>query len=206
GGALPAQAKSVIGVPVPPKPTATSVEKTVKSMIPPKPAIVVPSAPNPHNLQLPVLPVVFVPNGLRPALGVLGPTGVVTCQVSYLGPLGLIVVMSKAMDTLGQHPFVPSLFSPLFSPVTTVCTAAPYPTVSSCGPDGTITHTLAKHPDLPTVPGGLPTVDPFATIPAPFASLVVEVGAVQTDVQHYVYNDTVKLTLQKKVEKQLECK
>ena len=205
GGALPAQAKTVIGIPTPPKPTVGHTEKLVQSMVPATPAIIVPGVPDPNHLELPILPYVAIPPGLRPLLGVLSPTSVVTCQLAYLGPLGAIVALSKVMDTAGQHPFSPSFLSPAFGPVSTICTAAAFPTVSSCGPDASITQALANHPDVPSVPGGLPAVDPFATVPAPFASLVVEIGAVQYDLAHYVYNDTVKLPLENKLEKQLAC-
>ena len=204
GGALPA-AQAVLGVPTPPVPSPGQVQATVKSLVPQKPTIVTPSVPDPNNLQFPILPYVPVPSGLKPALGVLSPTNVVTCQAAYLGPLVAIVALSKVMDTLGQHPVAPSLISPAFGPVSTVCTASAYPTVASCGPDGTITDALANHPDLPSVPGGVPTVDPFASVPAPFASVVVEVGAVQNDVEHYVYYDSYRFTFQKKLAQQLEC-
>jgi hypothetical protein len=201
---LPAHAKLVTA---PPVPSPGQLQKTIKSFVPPVPVIIVPEVPDPNNLHFPlVIPAAPIPPGARPALGVLSPTTFTTCQVSYLGPLGAAVVMSKVMDTLGQHPVAPGFWTPAFSPVLTICTLAPYPTVESCGPDGTIQDALADHPDVPSVPGGLPAVDPFAQVPAPFASLVVEIGAVQYDLEHYVYNDTTHLPLQKKVAKQLECK
>ncbi|MEY2419527.1 MAG: hypothetical protein QOG90_2207 [Actinomycetota bacterium] len=203
-GALPA--KALLGVPTPPVPSPGQLQSTVKSLVPAKPTVIVPTVPDPNHLALPILPYVAIPDGARPALGVLSPTAVVTCQVAYLGPLGGIVALSKVMDTLGQHPVSPSFFSPAFGPVSTICTASAFPTVSSCGPDGTITDALADHPEVPALPGGVPTVDPFATVPAPFASLVVEIGAVQYDIAHYVYNDSAHLPLQKKVYTQLECK
>jgi hypothetical protein len=203
-GALPA--KAVLGVPAPPVPSPGQLQQQVKSLTPQKPTVVVPGVPNPDNLQFPILPYVAVPPGLRPALGVLSPTNVVTCQGAYLGPLVGIVALSKVMDTVGQHPIAPSFFSPAFGPVSTVCTASAFPTVSSCGPDGTITDALGDHPELPAVPGGVPSVDPFSSVPAPFASVVVEIGAIQNDVEHYVYNDAYRFNTQKKVATQLECK
>lgn len=203
-GALPARA--LLGVPTPPVPSPGQLQNTVKSLVPQQPTIVMPTVPDPNNLQFPVLPYVAVPSGARPALGVLSPTNVVTCQASYLGPLAAIVALSKVMDTVGQHPLSPSFLSPAFGPVSTICTASAFPTVTSCGPDATITDALGDHPELPSVPGGLPSVDPFATVPAPFASLVVEIGAVQYDIEHYVYNDSTKLPLRNKVYNQLECK
>jgi hypothetical protein len=203
-GAAPAQA--VLGVPAPPVPSAGELQATAKSLVPPRPVIIVPSVPDPNNLAFPlVIPAAPIPPGARPALGVLSPTTFTTCQVSYLGPLGAAVAMSKVMDTLGQHPVSPGFLAPAFSPVLTVCTLAPYPTVESCGPDGTIQDALADHPELPAVPGGIPAVDPFAQVPAPFASLVVEIGAVQYDLEHYVYFDSTQLALDHRVAKQLEC-
>jgi hypothetical protein len=204
GAALPA--KAVLGVPTPPVPSPGQVQQLATSMIPPPPVVIVPSVPDPNNLQFPlVIPAVPIPPGARPALGVLSPTTVVTCQASYLGPLLAAVALSNVMDTLGQHPVAPGVLGPAFGPVLTLCTAAPYPTVSSCGPDATIQDALAEHPELPAAPGGVPAVDPFASVPAPFASLVVVLGALQYDVEHYAYFDTVQLGFQKRVAEQLEC-
>jgi hypothetical protein len=204
-GALPA--KAVLGVPTPPVPSPGQVQQLATSMVPPPPVVIVPSVPDPNNLQFPlVLPAVPIPSGARPALGVLSPTTVVTCQASYLGPLVAAVALSSVMDTAGQHPIAPGFAGPVFGPVLTLCAAAPYPTVSSCGPDATIQDQLANHPDLPAAPGGVPAVDPFASVPAPFASLVVMVGAIQYDVEHYVYFDSTALKVQHRVANQLECK
>jgi hypothetical protein len=202
-GALPA--KAVLGVPAPPTPTPQSVEALAKTFVPARPNIILPGVPDPNHVTFPPVPYVAPPAGAGPALGVLSPTTVLTCQVAYLGPLGGIVLMTVVMDQLGQHPVAPGFLNPAFSPAVTLCVAAPSPTVSSCGPDGTITDALANHPAVPALPGGVPTVDPFATVPAPFASVVVEIGAVQYDVEHYVYNDSTHLPLQHKVYNQLEC-
>jgi hypothetical protein len=203
-GAVPA--KAVLGVPTPPVPSPGQLQQMATSFVPPPPVVIVPSVPDPNNLQFPlVIPAAPIPAGARPALGVLSPTTVVTCQVSYLGPLGAAVALSKVMDTAGQHPVAPGILGPAFGPALTLCTAAPYPTISSCGPDATIQDQLADHPDLPSVPGGIPAVDPFASVPAPFASLVVEIGAIQHDVEHYVYFDSTTLKLQDRVAEQLEC-
>jgi hypothetical protein len=203
-GALPARA--VLGVPTPPTPSPGQLQTVAQSFVPPTPVIIPPSVPDPNNLHFPlVIPAAPIAPGVRPALGVLSPSAFTTCQVSYLGPLVAAVAMANVMDTLGQHPVAPGFWTPAFSPVLTVCTLAPYPTVESCGPDGTIQDTLADHPDVPSVPGGVPVVDPFAQVPAPFASLVVEIGAVQYDIEHYVYFDSTHLKLQKRVATQLEC-
>src|SRR5690349_13131504 len=136
GGALPA--KAVLGVPTPSVPSAGQLQQAAKSFVPPPPAVIVPSVPDPNHLTFPLfIPAAPIPPGARPALGVLSPTTVVTCQVSYLGPLGAAVALSKVMDTLGQHPVSPGFLGPAFGPALTLCTIAPYPTVSSCGPDGT---------------------------------------------------------------------
>ena len=202
-GAAPARA--ILGVPVPPVPSAGQAQQTAKSLVPQPPNVIVPSVPDPNHLMFPPVPYVAPPAGLRPALGVLSPTEVLTCQVAYLGPLAGIVALTVVMEKAGEHPVPPGFLSPAFSPVVTLCVAADFPKVKSCGPDATITGALANHPDVPALPGGVPTVDPFADVPAPFATVVVEVGAVQGDLEHYVYNDSVRLPLEHKLSKQLEC-
>ena len=202
-GALPARAAIV---PTPPVPSPGELQATVKSFVPPRPVIIVPSVPDPNNLQFPlVIPAVPIPPGARPALGVLSPTTFTTCQASYLSRLLLPIALAKVMDTAGQHPVPNGFLTPALSPLLTICTLAPYPTVSSCGPDATIQDQLADHPDVPSAPGDVPAVDPFAQVPAPFASLVVAIGALQYDLEHYVYSDSAHLKLQKRVATQLEC-
>src|SRR5205085_9048334 len=79
GTALPAHAKSVGGVEVPPAPDAAYIRALLLSVTPATPSVPMPSVPDPDNLQLPQLPYVPVPAGLTPALGILAPSTVVTC-------------------------------------------------------------------------------------------------------------------------------
>jgi hypothetical protein len=130
---------------------------------------------------------------------------VLTCQASYLGPLAGIVALTALFDAAGVEPPVkPSFLGPLFGPVLTACVLAPFPTVNSCGPDGSITSQLSTLPPLPAA-GPLPAVDPFASVPAPFASVVVMLKAIQTDVAHYAYADSWSPKFANRVAKQLGC-
>ncbi len=205
GGALPAQA--VLGVEQPPVPTPGQVEALVMSFVPATPGVPTPGV-NPDNPQLPTLPYVAPPSGLVPALGVLSPTTVVTCQVAYLGPLGAVVVMTALLDALppGTVPVQPSFLSPLFSPVVTACVLAPFPEYTACGPDQQIADALGGAPSAPGVPvPGVPSVDPFSTLPAPFASAVVIARAAELAVLHYVYNGTQPNKLTKNIANQMTC-
>jgi hypothetical protein len=204
GGALPARA--ILGVEPPPAPTPGYVQTLVLSMVPATPSVPTPSVPDPNNLQLPQLPYAPVPAGLNPALGIVAPTTVVTCTASYLGPLVGIVALTAALDALpADAPIQPSFINPLFSLTTTACVLAPYPDIATCGPDGNIQSQLTSAPTLPAA-GPVPSVDPFAFVPAPFASVVVMAQAVEEMVDHYVYQDSINPVLTNKVAKQLDCK
>ena len=205
GTALPASAKSVVGVEVPAVPTPAKIQTLVRSMIPAAPSVAVPDI-DPQNPQLPTLPYVAVPPGLQPLLGVAAPSTVVTCTASYLGPLVGIVAITAAMDAVpADLPIQPSFINPLMSLFTTACVLAPYPEIATCGPDGNIQKQLTSAPTLPAA-GPVPSVDPFAFVPAPFASVVVIAQAIEKAVDHYLYNDAIKPKLTNKVAKQLTCK
>jgi hypothetical protein len=202
GSALPA--KALLGVPAPPAPSATQLQTLATSLVPATPTVTPPTV-DPNNPSLPYLPYVAVPSGLSAATGVLSPTTVLTCQAAYLGPLMGIVAISALSDAAGVDlPVKPSFLGPLFAPALSACLLAPYPTLTSCGPDGTITDQLATLPALPAA-GPLPAVDPFASVPAPFASLVVMLGALQHDVGHYAYADSWSPKFANKVAAQLAC-
>lgn len=202
GWAVPAKA----AFEAPPVPTPAQLQATVKSLVPARPTVVPPDV-DASNPTFPSLPYVAPPAGLQPALTVASPTTVLSCQAAYLGPLAAIVALSKVFATAGVDPPVaPSFLSPAFGPVTTACVLAPYPSISSCGPDGTITDALADHPDVP-IPsvGGLPTVDPFASVPAPFASVVVILQSIENDLGYYVYGGQTPPEITEPVETELVC-
>ncbi len=202
GSALPA--KALLGIPTPPPPTPAQLQALATGLVPATPTIIVPTV-DPQNPSLPFLPTVNVPPGLKPATGVLSPTTVITCQAASLGPLVGIVAMTAAFDAAGVEPPVkPGFLSPLFGPFLTACVAAPYATWSACGPDGDITAQLTGLPDLPAA-GPAPSVDPFASVPAPFASLVNVLGGLQTAIKEYVYGGAPSLKFGDRVAKQLSC-
>lgn len=161
-GAPVAQAKLV--------PTKEEIQRDLRELKPVAPGVGVPSI-NPDNPQLPNLPFVTIPTGLNPALAVLAPAGVTTCQGAYLGPLVGAVAMTVVLDQLPDNtvPIQPSFLAPLFSPVTTACVLAPFPRWTECKNDAVI-------------------ADQAEQVPAPFASLVTEVDAVQSIVSFYVMN------------------
>lgn len=193
----------------PPVPTVADLRKDIKSIVPKAPSVGVPNV-SLQNPQIPALPYVAPPAGLTPALGFLSPANVISCQAAYLGPLGGVVAMTVLLGQLpdGTLPVQPSFLQPLFSPIVTACVLAPYPTVSSCGQDAAITKRLQNLP-VPAIPSvsGVAVPDPFETAPAPFASLVVEVLALQTLVNHYVYdNKPGGLNQGTQLTKTLNCK
>lgn len=202
GSALPATA--LLGIPTPPPPTPGQLQALATSLVPATPTVVPPEV-NPDNPQLPNLPFVPIPAGLQPALGILSPTTVITCQVSYLGPLIGIVAVTAIFDAAGVDPPVqPSFLGPVWGPVTTACVLAPFPTYTSCGPDGTISEQLAGLPALPGA-GPVPVPDPFSLLPAPFASVVVLLNAIQFDIEHYLYNGAPSPDFADRVADQLSC-
>ena len=203
GMALPA--KAVLGVEPPPAPTPGQLQALVQSFVPPTPAVVPPSVPDATDPQLPTPPFVNPPTGARPLLAAAGPVSVVSCQAAYLGPVLGIVAVTTIFDAAGVEPPVKAGFlAPLFTPVQNVCVLAPYPDISSCGPDETITAQLGDLPSPPAV-GGVPTVDPFSTAPAPFASLVTALLAVQDSVNQYAYQGDNAVKVANKAAKQLTC-
>lgn len=153
-------------------PTVEEVRRNIDELKPVAPGFSVPSI-NPQNPQLPVLPYVQVPAGLNPALGVLSPLGVVTCQAAYLGPLAGAVALTAVLDALPDDtlPIQPSFLSPALSPFTTACVLAPFPRWTACKNDAAIQAQSEA-------------------VPAPFASLVVEVDAIQKIVSFYALNRT----------------
>lgn len=162
GVALPAHADVV--------PTADDIQRNVRELVPQPPAASVPSI-DPANPQLPNLPYVAVPAGLNPALFVLAPAGVTTCQAAYLGPLGGAVALTVLLDELPDNtlPIQPSFLAPATSPLTTACVLAPFPRWTQCDNDAVIAEQASQ-------------------VPAPFASLVVEVDALQKIVSYYALN------------------
>ncbi len=147
----------------------------------PLPGVGVPSI-DPNNPQLPSLPFIPIPAEVMPFTGLISPVTPVLCTLSYLAPLAGAVAMTAIFQQLPvQPPVPPSFLSPLFGPVITACVIALFPDFKSCGPDADITAALAtvggSVPD-PGV-GAVPAVDPFATVPAPFASIVNEVQSIQ---------------------------
>ena len=151
-------------------PTAEDIQQTIKDLTPQPPAVGVPSL-DPANPQLPNLPYVQVPVALNPALGILAPAGVTTCQAAYLGPLGGAVALTVLLGELpdGTLPIQPSFLAPLTSPLTTACVLAPFPRWTACKNDAAIQ-------------------EQSEAVPAPFASLVVEVDAIQRIVSYYALN------------------
>ena len=202
-GAVPAQA--LLGVEPPPVPTPGQLQALAASFVPDAPAVVPPATPDPQDPQLPPPPFVNPPAGASPLLAAAGSASVLTCEAAYLGPLLGIVLITSLFDTAGVQPLVkPGFLSPAFSPVTNACVIAPYPSISSFGPDENITQQLASLPDAPGA-GGVPTVDPFASAPAPFASLVVALLAAQDSVNQYAYGGEPGVNVAKTVTKRLAC-
>ena len=115
--------------------------------------------------KAPALPYIEIPREVRPAFNLLSPVGAPMCQVGYLAP---------------------SFLSPLFSPFNTICVLTPLPKYRTCGPDPQIHQALRRLPEPPAVGGR--TVDVFADVPAPFASVVGTIAAVQFDIENYVPN------------------
>jgi hypothetical protein len=151
-------------------PTAKDIQRDIADLKLQPPAVGVPSV-DPNNPQLPNLPFVSIPVGLSPALGIVAPAGVTTCQAAYLGPLLGAVGMTVVLDQLPDDtiPVQPSFLTPLFGPVTTTCVLAPFPRWTACTNDKTI-------------------ADQAEQVPAPFASLVVEIDAVQKIASYYALN------------------
>jgi hypothetical protein len=200
---LPAHARSVAGVEVPPVPTPAQLQALLKSFIPATPTVTPPDI-DPQNPQIPNLPYVAAPPGLVPVLGALSPTTVVTCQAAYLGPLVGIVAITAAFDAAGVEPPVqPSFINPLFQPVTTACVIAPFPKWTACGPDSDISERIAGLPALPAA--GPVSLDPFSLLPTPFASLMVVLASIENDVSHYLYQGKLKTKVTNKLAKQLTC-
>lgn len=153
-------------------PTVEDIQRNIQELKPAPPAVTAPSI-NPQNPQLPNLPFVQIPAGLNPALFVLGPLGVTTCQAAYLGPLGGAVAMTVVLDNLpdGTLPIQPSFLAPALSPLTTACVLAPFPRWTACRNDAAI-------------------AEQSEAVPAPFAALVTEVDALQKIVSFYALNRT----------------
>ncbi len=151
-------------------PTREELTRDVQDLTPIPPAVGVPDL-DPSNPEIPNLPYIQVPVGLNPALGVLGPVGVTSCQAAYLAPLGGVVAMTVLLDKLPDDtlPVQPSFLNPLFSPITTACVLAPFPRWTACKNDAAIQ-------------------EQSEAVPAPFASLVVEVDAIQRIVSYYALN------------------
>jgi hypothetical protein len=174
-------------------PNKQDIQRLVQGLKLAPPAIAPPKL-DPKNPNLPPLPYVQVPPALNPALAVLSPAEFVVCQGAYLGPLLGVVALTVLLDQLPTEKvrIQPSFLSPAFGPVSTACVLAPFPWYTACKQDAAINKAIeAAKPkqDLPSV-GPLPTVDPFANVPAPFASLVVEVDAIQNIVSFYGLNRT----------------
>jgi hypothetical protein len=203
GTALPASAKSVVGVEVPPVPKPAHIQALVLSLVPATPTVTPPDI-DPQNPELPNLPYVAVPPGLQPAMGVLSPTTVVSCQAAYLGPLVGIVAVTAVFDAAGiEPPIKPSFLNPLFQVATTACVAAPFPKYTACGPDTDISNRINNLPALPAA--GPVSVDPFSLLPEPFASLVVVLASIEGDVSHYLYQGKLKPKVSNNLAKQLTC-
>lgn len=185
-------------------PTAEDVQAAIESLMLKPPTIGVPQF-DPNDPQLPALPFVEVPPGLHPALGVLSPLGVSICQLGYLGPLVGVVALTAVFAALQTEPPVaPSFINPLFSPFNTVCVLAPFPQYKTCGPDTQINELLESGlPEVPSV-GGL-SVDVFSLVPAPFASVIGTLAAIQTDIQAYVLNNGTPPDLTGPLVEQLGC-
>jgi hypothetical protein len=185
------------GAAAPPKatapkiPTPAELKADLKSITPILPAIGIPKI-DPNHLQIPTLPYVQIPPGLAPAFGVLSPTGVTVCQAAYLGPLLGVVALTAGFAALGvkSPPVAPGFLAPAFGPIATLCTLSPFPTYKTCSIDTPINNELKSHlPEIPSLGPTAPSVDVFADIPAPFASIVTLVNAVQVDIQDFVLND-----------------
>jgi len=185
-------------------PTPADVQAAIKSLIPAPPTIGVPQF-DPNDPQLPSLPYVEVPPGLHPALGILSPLGVTVCQAGYLGPLVGVVALTAVFAALPQEPPVaPSFINPLFSPFNTVCVLAPFPKYKTCGADAQINEVLESGlPDIPSV-GGL-SVDVFSMVPAPFATVIGTLAAIQTDIQAYVLNNAAPPDITGPIVEQVGC-
>lgn len=151
-------------------PSAKDIQRNIKELKVQPPAVAVPTI-NPDNPQLPNLPYVQIPVGLNPALFVLAPAGVTTCQAAYLGPLGGAVALTVVLDSLpdGTLPIQPSFLAPATSPITTACVLAPFPRWTACTNDAAI-------------------AEQSEAVPAPFAALVTEVDALQKLVSFYALN------------------
>lgn len=170
-------------------PSKQDIQRLVQDMKLTPPAVGVPKV-DPKNPVIPPLPYVQVPRGLNAALGVLSPVSFVVCQGAYLAPLGGVVAMTVLLDSLPTDsiPVQPSFLNPLFSPITTACVLAPFPRFTSCKGDAAVTKVIetASKKELPSV--GAVSVDPFDFVPAPYASLVVEVDALQKAISYYALN------------------
>lgn len=171
-------------------PNKQDIQRLIRDLKVQPPGVAAPTI-NPDNPNIPPLPFVAIPPGLNPALGVLSPASFVVCQASYLGPLAGVVALTVVIDELppGKTNIQPSFLGPLFGPVTTACVLAPFPRFTQCKGDAAVLKALAARPDAEIpVPGGLPTVDPFEFVPAPYATLVVEVDALQKAISYYGLN------------------
>lgn len=151
-------------------PSLDDIRRNIKELRLAPPSVGTPQV-DPSNPQLPNPPFVQIPAGLSPALGVLSPAGVTTCQAAYLGPLLGAVGMTMLLDQLppGSVPLQPSFLGPAFGPVTTTCVLAPFPRYTACTNDKAI-------------------ADQSEAVPAPFASAVTEIDAVQKIVSYYLLN------------------
>lgn len=170
-------------------PTAKDIQRDIKDLQVQPPAIGVPSI-DPNNPQLPNLPYVAIPPGLQPLLFVEAPVGVTTCQAAYLGPLGGAVALTVVLDALpdGTLPIQPSFLAPATSPLTTACVLAPFPRWTQCKQDAAIAEQAEQ-------------------VPAPFASLVVEVDAIQKIVSYYALNrEPFGRDIAGRLAKQFACK
>ncbi len=170
-------------------PTAKDIQQTIKDLKVEPPSVGVPSI-DPKAPQLPNLPYVAVPVALQPLLFVEAPLGVTTCQAAYLGPLGGAVALTVVLDALpdGTLPIQPSFLAPATGPLTTACVLAPFPRWTECKNDKTIAEQASQ-------------------VPAPFASLVVEVDAIQKIVSYYGLNrEPFGRDIAGTLAKRLECK
>lgn len=151
-------------------PTVAEIQRNIDELQLQPPAVAVPSF-DPANPQLPSLPYVQIPVGLNPALFLLSPVGVATCQAAYLGPLGGAVALTLVLDQLpdGTLPIQPSFLAPATSPLATACVLAPFPRYTGCTQDA-------------------PIQEQSEAVPAPFASIVTEVDALQKIVSYYALN------------------
>jgi hypothetical protein len=184
-------------------PTPEEIQRDIASIIPAPPQIGVPDI-DPQHPQIPALPYVAIPPGLQPAFGILSPLGVPLCQAGYLGPLAGVVALTAVFAALPQEPPVaPSFISPLFGPVNTLCVLGGFPKYKTCGVDTQINDALKNGPELPSV-GGI-SVDVFSMVPAPFATVIGVIAAVEVDIQDYVLNGTPPPDLVQPLVDQIGC-